>query len=247
MAMEIEEKMHRVRVRLRRNNLPGAVGAFLARTVSEALLSIEEICASLKNRGGFTGNYDDLVSFVKQFLEEVVYLLCNGFAVNMGYFSIHPVVGGYFDTAHGDIEPKEHPITFRFHARKPLRKLSKYIDVEIIKATAGGVIDSFFDVDSEAANKTITPGGLFIVSGDKIKVTGNHPDVGVYFVSRSDPSLRYKVTGALPGNTRSKIIGVVPPLSAGEYVIEVKTQFTPGGINLNEPRTVVSDFTLRAE
>jgi len=119
--------------------------------------------------------------------------------------------------------------------------------VEIVKAVAGGVIDSFFDVDSEAANKTATPGSLFIAGGDKIKVTGNHADVGVCFVSCADPSLRYKVAGALPGNTRSKIIGIVPPLPAGEYVVEVKTQFTPGGINLQEPRTVVSDFTLRVE
>jgi hypothetical protein len=49
-------------------------------------LSIEAVCAALKNRGGFTGNYDDLVKHVKQFFDAAAYQLCDGFAESRGAY-----------------------------------------------------------------------------------------------------------------------------------------------------------------
>jgi hypothetical protein len=46
-------------------------GAYIARTNNEATLTVEDVCATLKNRGGFTGNYDDLVEYVRQFFNEI--------------------------------------------------------------------------------------------------------------------------------------------------------------------------------
>ncbi|MDR2053711.1 MAG: hypothetical protein LBP80_09875, partial [Treponema sp.] len=85
---------------------------YIARTDSEASLTIEEICAALKNRGGFTGSYDDLVEHVRQFLDEAACQLCDGFAVNAGYFSVHPNVGGTFDKATEGRDTGKHPVLF---------------------------------------------------------------------------------------------------------------------------------------
>ncbi|MDR2194250.1 MAG: hypothetical protein LBP19_07270, partial [Treponema sp.] len=93
----VTEVLHRIRVKLYPNYLSTIAGAYIARTDSEASLTIEDVCAALKNRGGFTGNYDDLVTHVKQFLDEVAYQLCDGFAVNLLYFLAYPNVGGTFD------------------------------------------------------------------------------------------------------------------------------------------------------
>jgi hypothetical protein len=59
-------------------------------------------------------------------------------------------------------------------------------------------------------NETLTPGGQFGISGHKIKVVGDRPEVGVYFVSADDASLRVKVGGHLAENTAAKVIGVIP-------------------------------------
>jgi hypothetical protein len=66
----VTDVLHRIRVKLYPNYLPNTEGAYIARTDNEASLSIEEVCAALKNRGGFTGNYNDLVEHVKQFFDE---------------------------------------------------------------------------------------------------------------------------------------------------------------------------------
>jgi hypothetical protein len=90
----INEVLHKIKVKLYPNYLPGVEGQYIAKTNSEASLSIEQVCAALKNRGGFTGRYDELVDCVQEFFDEAAYQLADGFAVSMKYFSIHPNVGG---------------------------------------------------------------------------------------------------------------------------------------------------------
>jgi hypothetical protein len=135
-------------------------GAYLARTINEAGLSVEDVCAALKNRGGFTGNYDDLVEHVKQYFGGAAYQLCDGFAVDTGYFSIHPNVGDTFDKITEGHDAKKHPVTFRFRTRAPLRALAEHIVVDVEGlADVTGYIDEFTDITTGEVNDALTPGG----------------------------------------------------------------------------------------
>jgi hypothetical protein len=235
----ITEVLHRIRVKLYPNYLPHVEGAYIARTDSEATLTVEQVCAALKNRGGFTGSYDDLVEHVRQFLDEAVYQLCDGFAVNTGYFSVHPNVGGTFDKVVEGHDAHKHPVTFRFRTLAPLRALAERIVVEVEGlADVQGYIDEFIDVTTESVNETLTPGGMFSITGHKIKVAGDNPEVGVYFVPEDDPAGRVKVGGHLAENTTSKLIGVIPALGAGKWKLEIKTQLSGVSVPLKEPRTL---------
>jgi hypothetical protein len=241
-------KLHNVEVELYPNFLPDSEGAYIARTTSEASLTIEQICAALKERGGFTGNYDDLVEHIKQFLDEMAYQLCDGFAVNTGYFSIHPHVGGTFDKVTEGHDPKKHPVSFRFRTRAPLRALAEHITIEVKGlADVQGYIDEFVDVSTGAVNETLTSNGLFSITGHKIKVVGDSSEVGVYFVSEADPTQRVKVSGNLAENTASKLIGMIPVLAVGTWKVEVKTQYSGGSHLLKEARTVEFKETLTVE
>ena len=240
----LEPVLHNIRVKLYPSSLPRSNGGYSARTANEAELSIEDVAATLVSRGGFTGNYHDLVTHVKEFMDEAAYQLCDGYAVNTGYFSIHPAVAGYFASRHED--PRGHRIRFRFRARKRLRELARYITIEVEQETGAGRLDAFTDYDTGETNGHVTPGGIFTVQGMKIKVTGGHPDSGVYFVPEAGPAQRIKVTRKLVINTRTRVSGFTPPLPAGEYRIMIMTQFTIGGIDLKEPRTLTGAFTVRS-
>ena len=241
---ENDQVLHRIRVRLFPSNLPGSKKAWYARTANEAVLTVEDVATAMVKRGGFTGNYHDLVKYVREFFEEIAYQLCDGYAVNVGYFSIHPVVGGFFASKRED--PSGHPVRFRFRARKPLSDIVQYIAVEAEPRADFGSIDSFVDVDSGETNGRATPGGIFFVTGKKIKVTGR-ADTGLYFVSKADPLVRFKVARKFAANTSARISGIIPALPAGEYRIEIKTQFTVGGKDLKKPRTIASGFSVKAQ
>jgi hypothetical protein len=244
----VSEKLHRIRVKLYPNYLPHIEGAYIARTDNEASLSIEEICAALKNRGGFTGNYNDLVDYVHQFFTESAYQLCDGFAVNTGYYSIHPNIGGTFDKTTEGIDSHKHPLTFRFRTRAPLRSLAEHIEVEVEGlAVVTGYIDEFADIATGAVNETLTPGGQFSIAGHKIKVMGDDAEVGVYFVSTTDSDVRVKADARLAENLTSKLIGIIPALGAGTWKVEIKTQYSgSSNTTLKKPRVIESPFVLTA-
>jgi hypothetical protein len=242
----VNEVLHRIRVKLYPNYLSTVEGAYIARTDNEASLNIEEVCAALKNRGGFTGNYEDLVENVRQFFHEAAYQLCDGFAVNTDYYSIHPNVGGTFDKITEGHDGKKHPVTFRFRARAPLRALAEHIVVDVEGlADVTGYIDEFVDVSTGEVNDVLTPGGMFHIAGHKIKIFGDDAEVGIYFVSADDAGLRVKADNRLAENTASKLIGVIPALDAGEWKVEIKKQYAGSGDTaLKAPRMIESAFTL---
>ncbi|MDR2446399.1 MAG: DUF4469 domain-containing protein [Treponema sp.] len=239
LSKSVTETLRRIKALLYPNYLANAPGAYIVRTKNDASLSIEDVCAALKNRGGFTGNYNDLVEYVKRFFDETAYQLCDGFAVNTGYFSIRSNADGLFDKA-GDIhDANKHPVSFRFRARAPLRARASRVVVEIEGlADVNGYIDEFVDVATGAVNETATPGGQFSVAGHKIKVAGDKPETGVYFVSADGAGLRVKVSGHLAENAANKLIGVIPALNAGTWTVEVVTQYTTGSAFLKEPRVL---------
>jgi hypothetical protein len=239
MPIKSDEVLHHIRVKLYPSYLPGAEDTCIARTDNEASLTIEQVCSALKNRGGFTGNYDDLVEYVKQYLDEMAYQLCDGFAVNTGYFSVHPTVGGTFSKTNEGHDREKHPITFRFRTRAPLRAIAEHIVVDIEGlADMNGYIDEFIDISTESINETLTPKGLFSISGNKIRVAGDNAAVGVFFVSVSDSTHDAKVEGRLAENAPSKVIGSIPDLPVGKWKVRVVTQYSSGSFLLKEPRVI---------
>ena len=234
----VTEVLHRIRAKLYPNYLHGIDGAYIARTDDEASLNIEQVCAALKNRGGFTGNYQDLVENVRQFFDEAAYQLCDGFSVNTGYYSLHPRIGGTWESALESYNPDKHPIRFSFRTLKALRDLASHIEVHIEGvAETGGYIAEITDVTTEAVNETLTPGGMFALVGHKIKIAVEHPDCGVYFVNA--PAQRVKVAGHLADNTASRIVGIIPALAPGQWQVEAVTQFSSGSSFLKTPRTIL--------
>jgi len=241
----VNEVLHRINVKLYPNYLPNAEGLYIARTDNEALLSVEDVCAALKNRGGYTGSYEDLTESVRQFFDEAAYQLCDGFAVNMRYFSVHPNIGGTFNSDKEAYDRKKHPVTFRFRANAALRRLIEHIVIDIEGlANTTGWIDEFIDTDEDSSNTLYSPGDQFVLRGSKIKLAGDDPGVGVFFVSVDDPSKAVKVT-RIAQNTSSAIIGIAPQVNNVRNRIEVRTQYN-GTTNsfLKKPRVITSTFVL---
>jgi hypothetical protein len=243
---EINDVLHRIRVKLYPNYLHNVEGTFIARTNSEASLTVEQVCGTAISRGGVHVDYDEFVEHVRQYNEELTYQLCDGYAVSNGYFSIHPNIGGLFNSEKEIHDHKKHPISFRFRTLGKMRRLTQFIKVEIDGiADAGGYIDEFIDFEADASNTVFVPGDQFAIHGHKIKIAGDHPDVGVYLVPADDPSKKVKID-RIAENSPSKITGILPA-STGSNInrIEIHTQFS-GAANtpLKNPRIITSAFTL---
>jgi len=241
---DLDPILHHIRVKLYRNYLPGGDGTFIARTDSDRTVSIRDICTIMVNRAGFDGDFQTLNDYVSQFEDEVAYQLCDGNAVNLGYYSIHPNVGGVFRSTTHAYSRKENPISFSFTTLAKLREKAKYIDVEIVGlADAPAYIDQFTDVESNYVNSSFVVDQGFSITGHSIKVEGTLPGVGVYFVPVLSPGNKVKVNRILE-NTPSKVMGICPSTGYQKNWIEIVTQYTTGGTLLREPRTIRSPFVI---
>jgi len=240
--------LHHIRVKLHPDYLPGCTGGYVARTRNEKTLSVENVCSTLKTRGGFTGNYDDLVAHVRQYLDEVAYQLCDGYAVNNGWYTIRPHIGGVFESAAEAHDHDKHPIGFRFGVRDKLRDLAKHIVVEVQGvANTGAYIDSFTDTETGSTNSSFVPGHLFTLHGKKIKVAGSDPSCGVYFVPEDGPDTAAK-KARLGTNSHSALTAIAPDTGYARNRIAIRTQYSGvKGRLLKVPRTIISPFTVQME
>ncbi|MDR1324416.1 MAG: DUF4469 domain-containing protein [Treponema sp.] len=100
------------------------------------------------------------------------------------------------------------------------------------KAESGFFISEVADLRIGSVNDLLTPGRNVRIIGTKLKVEGDDPSCGVYFVSEADGS-RVKVDVAdIVENLNAHLLIVVPALAAGAYRLEVTTQYAGGGSNL---------------
>ena len=239
---EITEVLHKIEAKLYPNYLGKGEGAYVARAKAEAPLSIEDVCAAAKNRGGFTGQYEDLVEHARIVINEIIYQLLDGFSVQLGGFcSLHTRISGTYHGGNDPIGADNLHVAFRTlrHLKELLLKVK--IENEGV-AGDGAYIDEIIDVHTESLNSAITPGGMVHIQGHKIKVDGEDSVCGVWFVSQAD-SARVKIAEHLGINRTTELVGAIPALTAGTYKVEVVTRYA-GGTPLKEPRVIKAEAVL---
>jgi hypothetical protein len=243
--IDLSNIFHHIRVKLYPNYLPKAdKGTYIARTDSDKSVNIRDICTIMVARTGFDGNFETLYDYVSQFFDEVAYQICDGFNANLGYFTVHPNVGGVFQTQNEAHDRKKHPISFRFSALAKLRDLVKNIDVQVEGiAETPAYIDEFIDLENEYINSQYEPESMFVIHGHKIKVAGAI-DAGVYFVPIDAPQDAVEVE-RIGENTPTRITGIAPATGYPKNRIEIHTWYSGSDkTHLKASRVITSPFVL---
>jgi len=237
--------LHKIKAYLYDNSLTkDNPNDFIARTVSERSLSVKQICESAVNHGGTDISASAMEHATELFLKEMAYQLCDGFSVNTGYFTANTQIRGVFDSPSETFNSEKHSILFQFNQGEKLRAEIPNIEINILGvADASSAILQVTDVKSGSINDLLTPGRNLKISGTKIKVGGDNPGNGIYFVS-TDTNTRTKVEESdVVVNNPSELIVIIPTLPAGTYKLEIVTQQS-GSTLLKEPRTAAFEKVL---
>ncbi|WP_042720979.1 DNA-binding domain-containing protein [Flavobacterium sp. B17] len=217
---------------------------FTARTVSERSLNVQQICQAAVTRGGADISASSMEHATELFLKEMAYQLCDGFSVNTGYFTASTTIRGVFDSPSETFNKDKHSIIFQFNQGENLRAEIPNIEVSILGvAESSAVILQVTDVKSGSVNDLLTPGRNLKIAGSKIKVAGNDPFIGVFFVNTTSNVRTMVEESDMVTNNPSELIVVIPALPAGTYNLEVVTQYG-GGTPLKDARTATLDKIL---
>ncbi|GAB6391899.1 MAG: DUF4469 domain-containing protein [Treponematales bacterium] len=223
--------MHRVKVKLFPNYLPGVPGAYIARTENERVLTIRDVLAAMRDRGGYKGDLDQLYEGIRRYYGEMVYQACDGYAINTGLYLLRVNVGGTFSGPNDTRDRARHPVTFRIFPQALLRGQAANIEVDIEGvAESEAWLDKIVDVATDAVNETVTVGKNFQLKGSRIKVDGEPgTEFGVYFTP-ADGGAAVPVTDRLVDNHANYVAGIVPALDAAKtWRVEVRTYYGGSG------------------
>jgi hypothetical protein len=238
--------LHRIKAHLYDNALTkDDVNDYIARVNSEHSLSVKQIAETAVARGGADISAPAMEHAVNLFLKEMAYQLCDGFSVNTGWFTAAVHIKGTFNSPHEQFNPEKQHILFEFQQGAELRKEISTVTVDILGvADSGIVIIQVEDMKTGSVNDLLTPGRNLKISGQKIKLAGDDPDVGILFRSQDDPDAIYRVDEIVINNP-SELMIVIPQLIADTYKLEITTQFSNNKTHLlKAPRTAVFDRIL---
>jgi hypothetical protein len=154
-------------------------------------------------------------------------------------------VNGVFIGDHAAWNRNEDSLSLQAVATAETRKALKEVAVEVRGMAASGLfVNTLTDVTSGEVNARLTPGGGVNLTGVKIKITGDAPEVGIHLTEINTAAVVNIPTTSILNNEPSKITFIVPAdLPAGDYQLSITTQFT-SNIPLKEPRTYVFDYVL---
>jgi hypothetical protein len=240
--------LHRIKAYLYNNALTEEnPNDYVARVSSEHSLNVGQIAESAATRGGADISAAAMEHAVNLWLREMAYRLCDGFSINTGYFTASVHIRGVFDNPQEHFDPAKHQILFEFHQGTELRKElpSVTVDIEGL-ADSGAVIAQVTDMSSGSVNRFLTPGRNLKIAGQKIRVAGNKPNVGVYLRAREAEDVFFQIPDKdIVINNPGELMIVIPDLPADfTYRLEVTTQFSNSKRLLNEPRTAVFEPVL---
>ncbi len=172
--------------------------------------------------------------------------IANGASVNfgLGYFNL--TVNGVFIGDNVKWDSSQHCLAVNVTPVAELRNVIKSTTVDVRGlAVAGPVINSLTDVSSGEINSRLTPGGGVNLTGSKIKIDGDSPNVGLSFVNQETEEIISVPMTSILVNDPSRITFLVPlTLAAGDYKLTISTQYSASAKPLKEVRLFTFEYVL---
>lgn len=195
---------------------------------------------------------ETITAICKIVRNEVYNQLFEGRAVDIGFGTLSFRVQGAFENEDDQFDPERHAVNIVFTPSPRLLQLERNMQVNPdplssqtiprlngIRTTRSiedeGYMHSALWTDSQEA----------YLHGFNIRVAGDHPDVGVFFHSADGQTV------AIPHSkivmNQKELVGVKleKPLAAGEWTVEIVTQFTPSYHLCKTPRRTIYPFLVK--
>jgi hypothetical protein len=172
--------------------------------------------------------------------------IASGHSVCFGLGHFWLDVNGVFYGDHAKWDKNVNSLSVHTAPVTGLREAIKSVQVNVRgMAQTSLVINTVTDVASGEMNSILTPGGGVNLKGNKMKIVGEHPEVGIKLI-RQDTEEQFPVpSNSILVNNPANISFILPQdLRGGDYKLSITTQFSTTAKLLNEPRTYVFDYIL---
>jgi hypothetical protein len=228
---------HKIRAYLYSNVFTENPNDYIARVHSAKFLNVRDVCRTATGRGKANISAETMEYAVNLWFREMAYHLCNGCSVNTGWFIVSAVIRGVFGRSNEKFNSAKHSVAFDFKQGTLLRKELENVEVSIVGVAGSPLfVIQVMDTNTGSINNLLTPKRVVRINGAKLKIAGDNPANGVYFVNREKKE-RIQAD-IIIANKPSELLALIPEMPAGTYSLEITTQYS-GSTTLKTPRTTV--------
>jgi hypothetical protein len=209
---------------------------YSAQTHAIESLDKEAIIARILKRGTTVTKTDVLAVF--NGMEEVIAdALLEGNTINLPLFNTSFSISGVFESPLDVFNGNRHKLNINLTKGVLLRETEKDVKFEKTNTvTPLPQIQEVKDSISGAVNETLTANGVVEVRGYNLKIEGDDPACGLWFVADNGTETKADV---LIENKPSRIIAMIPALPAGKYQVKVVTQYIGNQKFLKTPKQFI--------
>lgn len=211
---------------------------------SDNMLTTEDIARQLVSEGT-EFKLETLIDILNRGDRIIRNSLLAGRPVGTGVFYAYPSVSGVWRGTSDTFDEKRHKAGINFQPNAALRESLKSVGTEVLgMASVGPVISTVTDHWSGEVNTLLTPGEDAVVKGRNLRIEGDKEGVGIRFVRVDNDTTTPVEMRRLTVNNPSTLQFRIPALTAGDYWLEITTQYSNGNAQTKEPRTLRFDKVL---
>lgn len=190
---------------------------------------------------GSTITMTDTLAVLHSFFEVIKEITKEGETIHTDLINTNFSIQGVFEGAADAFDLRRHTVRLNVNAGKELKQVIP--DIPLEKTTAPEILPYILEVKDSitgSVNENITSKGVIEITGSMLKIQGDNPANGAAFIAQ-DGTKHKAVT--LVDNKPARLIIIAPALKAGEYTLQLTTQYS-GSNTLKEPRKGVFNKPL---
>ena len=205
------------------NNLTSDPDDYMAMVRATGTAELNDIIERIIQQGS-TVTRPDIVSVLEDFFTAVENMTLEGMNVNTPVANFGASIKGIFEGQDDMFDASRHQLTATVSPGKRFRKIiseqGTVSKQEAVKPKPNP--QDYTDINTEARNSVLTPGGMGQLVGHRLKFDPADTDQGIFFVASDGSATKVVVVGK---NKPGGLIFMIPTLPAGEYTIEVRAAF----------------------
>ena len=179
--------------------------------------------------------------------EAAMHRVANGASVRFGLAHFQLGVNGVFVGKGAQWDSGSHRLNVQVTPTADLRNVVRKVDVQVRGVASSGIgINTVTDVVTGTVNDRITPGNGIHITGSRLKIAGEHPDVGVTLIHQATHETFAIDRKSIVVNYPTRMTLILPAsMPTGEYQLTICTQYSMSGRLNASPGYYTFPFELK--
>ena len=208
----------------------------IAMTHNAGIIDEAELIRLVKDYNS-TLTISDIYALFASLKDIIPKVLAKGYYLNLPLLNTSYSIAGVFNRHTDTFDSNRHKLKLNITKGILLRDIEKSVSLQKCDSPQPNLrIKEVKDATTGEVNTIMTKGGVIEIIGRNIKINGDNPMCGLWFVGENGEETR---AAMIIENKPSRIFAEVPKdLAAGVYQVKIVTQHTVGAI-LKTPRAFV--------